>query len=219
MRRPVWAGVVVLATLLMAAGAARAAEPRAEKAREHFQQGDAYFKLEKYPNALQEFEQAYLAKQDPSFLYNIAQCHRLMGNRVEAIRFYKRYVSDAPAAANRGIAEKHIRDLEAALNAEELTGARPAPGPASPSFPVAPIAPPQPQNTAPPPPVAPVGGASDTATLNHGNGGADASQTDERPIYTKWWLWAAVGGVVAGGLLVALLASRDPSCPAGRTCQ
>lgn len=81
MRRPIWAGVVLLTTLLIEPGAARAADPRAEKAREHFQQGDAYFKLDKYTNALQEFEQAYLAKQDASFLYNIAQCHRLMGNR------------------------------------------------------------------------------------------------------------------------------------------
>ncbi len=216
MRRPIWAGVVLLATLLIAMGTARAAEPRAEKAREHFQQGDAYFKLEKYPNALQEFEQAYLAKQDPSFLYNIAQCHRLMGSRVEAVRFYKRYVSEAPAAANRGIAEKHIRDLEAALNAEELTGARPRP--VAPMPPVSPIGPPQPQNTAPPPPVAPGSGA-DTAAWSHGNGGLDASQTDDRPIYTKWWFWTAAGGVVAAGILVALLAGGDPSCPAGRTCQ
>jgi hypothetical protein len=216
-RRPIWAGVVLLATLPIAGGAARAAEPRAEKAREHFQQGDAYFKLEKYPNALQEFEQAYLAKQDPSFLYNIAQCHRLMGNRVEAIRFYKRYASDAPAAANRGIAEKHIRDLEAALNAEELTGARPPP--VGPMPPVTPIAPPPAQTTAPPPLVAPGSGGADTAAWNHGNGSPDASQTDDRPIYTKWWFWAAAGGAVATGILVALLASRDPSCPGGRTCQ
>ena len=102
-RKPLRAGVVALATLLMVVGAARAAEPRAEKAREHFQHGDAYFKLEKYANALQAFEQAYLAKQDASFLYNIAQCHRLMGNRVEAVRFYKRYVSEAPAAATAGL--------------------------------------------------------------------------------------------------------------------
>ena len=105
-------------------GAARAADPSAEKARAHFQQGDTYFKLDKYPVALQEFEQAYLAKQDPSFLYNIAQCHRLMGNRVEAIRFYKRYLNDAPTAPNRPVAEKHIRDLESAVSAEELTGDR-----------------------------------------------------------------------------------------------
>ena len=58
-----------------------------------------------------------------------------MGNRVEAIRFYKRYLSDAPAAANRPVAEKHIRDLESALGAEELTGAHVAPAPGAPGAP------------------------------------------------------------------------------------
>jgi tetratricopeptide (TPR) repeat protein len=75
-----WSAALTLsAVLLVGAGAAHAGDPNAEKARAHFQQGDTYFKLEKYAIALQEFEQAYLAKQDPSFLYNIAQCHRLMG--------------------------------------------------------------------------------------------------------------------------------------------
>ena len=117
------AALTLSVVLLVSGGVARAGDPNAEKARAHFQQGDTYFKLEKYAIALQEFEQAYLAKQDPSFLYNIAQCHRLMGNRVEAVRFYKRYLNDAPNAANRPVAEKHIRDLESALGAEELTGA------------------------------------------------------------------------------------------------
>lgn len=221
MRKPLWAGVVLLTTLVIGVGAARAADPRAEKAREHFQQGDAYFKLDKYANALQEFEQAYLAKQDASFLYNIAQCHRLMRNRVEAIRFYKRYVNDAPAAANRSIAEKHIRDLETALNAEELAGTRPVPAAPQPQPqpPVAPLGTPLAQNTAPPPPLPPASGGSDMAAASHANGTVDASQSDERPIYTKWWFWTAVGGVVVAGLLVALLASRDPSCPGGRVCQ
>src|SRR5215510_13273564 len=125
------AAVTLLVVLLAGTGGARAADPKAEQARAHFQQGDTYFKLDKYANALQEFEQAYLAKQDPSFLYNIAQCHRLMGNRVEAIRFYKRYIADAPTASNRPVAEKHIRDLEAALGATELTGAHVTPAPAA----------------------------------------------------------------------------------------
>jgi len=108
-----WSAALTVSVVLLA-GVARAGDPKAEQARAHFQQGDTFFKLDKYAQALQEFEQAYLAKQDPSFLYNIAQCHRLMGNRVEAIRFYKRYLNDAPSAANRPVAEKHIRDLESA---------------------------------------------------------------------------------------------------------
>src|SRR3954468_5253689 len=119
-----WSAALTLSVVLLAgAGIARAADSNAEKARAHFQQGDTYFKLDKYANALHEFEQAYLAKQDASFLYNIAQCHRLMGNRADAVRFYKRYLADAPTAANRPVAEKHVRDLESALGAEELTGA------------------------------------------------------------------------------------------------
>jgi len=211
--------LVLLFALSFAGRPAGAADPNAEKARAHFQQGDVYFKLDKYPNALQEFEQAYLAKQDPSFLYNIAQCHRLMGNRVEAIRFYKRYITDAPTAANRPVAEKHIRDLESAVGAEELTGAHPAPTPAAPA-PAPPVAMPPPGSApaqpaqpalalnAPPPP------PSSDAPL-----GTQPAPEDDRPVYMKWWFWTAVGGVVVVGLVTALLLSRDPSCPADRNCQ
>src|SRR5436190_13175615 len=151
-KKSLGAAVTLAIVLIAGAGVARAGDSNAEKARAHFQQGDTYFKLEKYANALQEFEQAYLAKQDPSFLYNIAQCHRLMGNRVEAVRFYKRYLNDAPNAPNRPVAEKHIRDLESALGAEELTGSHPAPPPTAPTpgTPPAGTVPP-PRETAPPP--------------------------------------------------------------------
>jgi len=215
---------VALAVLLSTAGAARA-DQNAENARGHFQKGDTYFKLDKYAAALQEFEQAYLAKQDPSFLYNIAQCHRLMGNRVEAIRFYKRYLNDAPSAPNRPVAEKHIRDLESALGAEELTGAHAAP-PATPAG-----APPGsagvPAHAAPPattPPTAvaldvrPPPPSSDAVVTNPSP--PLPSQQEDHPFYTRWWFWTAVGGVVVTGVLIGLLMSNgDPSCPGGRTCQ
>jgi tetratricopeptide (TPR) repeat protein len=212
------AALVLVVVLLAGGGVARAADPTAEKARAHFQQGDTYFKLEKYANALQEFEQAYLAKQDPSFLYNIAQCHRLMGNRAEAIRFYKRYLNDAPAAANRPVAEKHVRDLESALGAEELTGAHVAPGPGVPAGEHPAMPPPRPAQA--PPPVAldarPPPPPSDAMLTSPPPA---LSQSDDRPIYTKWWFWTAVGGVVVTGLIVALWLNRDPSCPDMRTCQ
>jgi tetratricopeptide (TPR) repeat protein len=212
------AALVLVVVLLAGVGVARAADPTAEKARAHFQQGDTYFKLEKYPIALQEFEQAYMAKQDPSFLYNIAQCHRLMGNRAEAVRFYKRYLNDAPAAANRPVAEKHIRDLESALGAEELTGAHVAPpGPAAPAGEHPAMPPPRPAQ--PPPPVALDARPPPPSDAMLTSPPPALSQSDDRPIYTKWWFWTAVGGVVVTGLLVALWLNRDPSCPDARTCQ
>ena len=75
---------VLVMAVLLAGGVARA-QSRTEKAREHYLQGDAYYKLDKYASALQEYEQAYVAKSDPSFLYNIAQCRRLMGDKADAI--------------------------------------------------------------------------------------------------------------------------------------
>lgn len=217
-----WSAALTLSVVLLAsAGAARAGDPNAEKARAHFQQGDTYFKLEKYAIALQEFEQAYLAKQDPSFLYNIAQCHRLMGNRVEAVRFYKRYLNDAPNAANRPVAEKHIRDLESALGAEELTGAHPAAPPPAPGSANAPggrgPGMPPPQSTTPPPVAlaAPAPQPAPDTMLTS----APPSQADEHPFYTKWWFWTGAGAVVVGGLLLVLLTNHDPSCPSGRACQ
>ena len=100
---------MLVALLLMSGQPSRAADPRLDSARAHSQEGDAYYKLEKYANAITEYEQAYLAKPDPSFLYNIAQCHRLMGQGPEAIEFYRRFLKDAPTAPNRAVAEKHIR--------------------------------------------------------------------------------------------------------------
>jgi tetratricopeptide (TPR) repeat protein len=213
--------VTLVAVLLAGTGGARAADPKAEQARAHFQQGDTFFKLDKYPAALQEFEQAYLAKQDPSFLYNIAQCHRLMGNRVDAIRFYKRYLNDAPTAPNRPVAEKHIRDLESAVSAEELTGSHvahpPTPPDGAPAGTGTPVSPPTtgspPQTVAleARPPAAPEAAISVPPPA--------PSSTEDRPVYTKWWFWSAVAGAVVVGGLFLYLTNRDPSCPQGRVCQ
>ncbi|HMF44473.1 MAG TPA: tetratricopeptide repeat protein [Polyangia bacterium] len=227
MTRAFSAALTLSVLMIAGSGVARAGDPNAEKARAHFQQGDTFFKLDKYAPALQEFEQAYLAKQDPSFLYNIAQCHRLMGNRVEAIRFYKRYINDAPTAPNRPVAEKHIHDLEAAIEADHLVGSRPAPPP--PPVPVSPVPPPPGAATPPPTPSGSAPPPSPPLALNATppppsdtvltNSPAGPSPSDEHPIYTKWWFWTAIGGVVVTGVILTLLLNRDPSCPSGWQCQ
>jgi len=213
--RPIVAGALMLAAFLVAVPLARAAEPhpaadpRTEKAREHYLQGDAYYKLDKYASALQEYEQAYVAKSDPSFLYNIAQCHRLMGDKAEALKFYRRYLKDAPTAPNREVAEKHIKDLEAALAAPGGAPPPPTPAPASTTNP-----PTLALNAPPPAPTdAPSGGSIDTSR--------PPSQDESRPIYTKWWFWTGIGVLVAGGVLtaIALSSGHDPACPTGRICQ
>lgn len=223
MRRSTGAGVLLAALLLTSGGAASAGDARLDSARAHSQEGDAYYKLEKYANAIGEYEQAYLAKPDPSFLYNIAQCHRLMGNGPEAIKFYRRFLKDAPNAPNRAIAEKHIRDLEDAA----ARGPAPPPSPSSPP-PVAPIAPtpampvtplPSPPATVSPALSAPAPTSTPVSTTPTVESGETPAPTESHPFYSRWWFWAGVGAVVVGGIiLIAATAKHDPPCPEGISC-
>ena len=218
------AGVVLLAAWLSAGQPARAADPRTESARQHSAEGDAYYKLEKYGNAIGEYEQAYLAKSDPSFLYNIAQCHRLMGQNAEALNFYRRFLKDAPNAPNRAVAEKHIKDLEDASHATLEPPPVAAPPPEVPPAPepAAPAAPPNPATTTtaptlalrpPPPTSAPTGEMPPV-----GAAGAVSSPSESHPIYSRWWFWTAIGVVAAGGIIIALAGRHDPACPGGYIC-
>ena len=216
--------MVLVALLLMSGQPSRAADPRLDSARAHSQEGDAYYKLEKYANAITEYEQAYLAKPDPSFLYNIAQCHRLMGQGPEAIKFYRRFLKDAPTAPNRGVAEKHIRDLE-----DAGPGTQSSPGPSSTETPRLPPVAPAPVSvippTEPPPTAAPgvnplVPTSTPVSTTPTVEIGTTSTPSESHPIYSRWWFWAGVGAVVVGGIvLVAATANHDPSCPGGIPCQ
>lgn len=224
------AGIVALVAVFSMGGpvarAAAPADPRTEAAREHARQGDSYYKLEKYANAIGEYEQGYLAKPDPSFLFNIAQCHRLMGHGNEAIKFYRRFLNDAPPnTPSRAVAEKHIRDLEDAAR----TGMQPPPvaSPAAPPPTAAPITP-LPSTSAPPAvgagattPVAlgAVNPTSPTASTPVVETSSAPASGESKPFYTKWWFWTAVGAVVVTGIVIGVAASgHDPSCPGGYKC-
>jgi tetratricopeptide (TPR) repeat protein len=200
------AAVALVSTAAPGAPAARkpaktaspADQAAAVEAREHFERGEAFFKLEKYKEALEQYEQGYLAKADASFLYNIAQCHRLMGDKPAALRFYKRFLNEATHVPNRPIVEQHIKELEAALADE-------APMPAPP---------PEPLPSAP----QPVAAAPDLVAQPAAAPAGSATR-EGQPIYEKWWFWTIVGAVAIGGGVGAYFATRSSSgCEAGRIC-
>ncbi len=57
----------------------RAEVPNAAQIRELFKKGTSHFNLGEYRQALADFKAAYRLHEDPNFLFNIAQCHRLLG--------------------------------------------------------------------------------------------------------------------------------------------
>jgi hypothetical protein len=161
------------------AGEARAADASpsaAGSAKAHFKLGRTHYQLGEYRDALVEFKEAYRLKQDASFLFNIAQCHRQLEEYAEAIKLYGSYLREAPDAPNRSEVERFIREMREALDKREKqeeaaavsapvppgapvvplppVGAPPAATPAAESAPVA-SAPAPAQVPAPPPQVAP----------------------------------------------------------------
>jgi len=102
---------VVLAT------PAKATRNPTVEAKSHAQRGTSMYNLGRFPEALAEYEAAYLAVQDPPFLFNIAQCHRKMGKNKEALESYRAYLRVAPDAPNRTEVQKRVSDLERQVHA------------------------------------------------------------------------------------------------------
>ncbi len=104
--------VVAAFFVLLAARAARAdaGSARRQEARALAKQGLRAFEEGAIQTALDTFERAYLANPDARLLYNIAQCHRQLGERQRAAVMLSLYAAKAPAAKRKEIAAL-LRDL------------------------------------------------------------------------------------------------------------
>ncbi len=134
---------MLVATLVSLPNVALAqADAKKAEFSDHYERGRRFYDIGKYPEAIDEYQKAYLAMEDPAALYNIAQCYRLADQPSDAIRFYRNYLRRAPDAKNRVDVEKKIADLERIIEERRL-GTPPSPA----------IAPPS--NQPPPPPPVP----------------------------------------------------------------
>lgn len=86
--------------------------PAATAAKAHYVRGTSFYNLNRFREALTEYEAAYMAVQDPPFLFNIAQCYRKLGEDKQAVDFYRSYLRVAPNAPNRAEVQRHITELE-----------------------------------------------------------------------------------------------------------
>lgn len=171
--------LLIVALLIMSAPASAKGKLEAKEA---FKRALQYYNLSDFKSALQGFKEAYLDYPDPSFLFNIGQCQRQLGDKSEALLSYKAYLREAKAAPNRAEVatlvqnlEQSIRDDEAARKAQAEAALHPAP------------------TTAPEPtPVVTAPAASLTAT--------PAPTPADKPVYKKWWLWTTVAVVVGVGV-------------------
>jgi tetratricopeptide (TPR) repeat protein len=197
-------GLLVVATT----GTARADD--AADAKAHYQRATAHFAVGEYREAAAEYEEAFKLKQDPAILFNAAQAHRLAGDNQKALLIYNNVIKLYPTSQYATDSRERIDKLAqsgtsppAAVPAE--SGGRMPPAPSV--VPVAAPAPPaSPQPPAAPAPAAPAPAAIGPSTMLIATP-APPPEPESKPVYTRWWFWAAAGGVVAIGVIAVVALS------------
>jgi tetratricopeptide (TPR) repeat protein len=142
---------VVASALFLCAATARAQDKPVDPkvaAKEHYTRGTSFYDLGRYDDAIKEFEAAYQLKNDPAFLYNLAQSYRQAGSHEQAVHFYKTYLRYMPKVPNRADIEEKIKSEEQLV--AKGAGTTTTPPPASTTPPPGNNTPP-PANTTPPP--------------------------------------------------------------------
>jgi tetratricopeptide (TPR) repeat protein len=120
--------LIATLSLLVASSAWAQAKPDSKvAAKEHYARGTSYYDLGRYDDAIKEFEAAYHLKNDPAFLYNLAQSYRLAGNEERALHFYKTYLRYVPKAPKRAEIEDRIAALEQQMATESKVTTTPPP--------------------------------------------------------------------------------------------
>jgi tetratricopeptide (TPR) repeat protein len=186
--------LVLLAPLLVLAPRGAHAETALEEARALTAQATVEYNLGRFQQALDLYTKAYERLQKPALLFNIGQCHRLLGHYEQALFFYHGFLRERPDAPNRGLAEQHIEESQRALDAQRAAqqesqrqaeqSARAAAAPAAP---------------APSPPTEPAGVPAAATAMTP----APAS-THGQPVFRIAGLATAGVGVVLLGTGVAL---------------
>jgi len=190
-RRTVLVGVLLFLGANLGPSSPAAAQDDVDAAKARFRRGTRLYEVGEYRQALEEYKAAHLAKTDPAFLFNIAQCHRQLGDLEQAVTMYKRFLAASPNAVNRAEVEKRVAELEGELAKRKgAVDVQSAPVPASAPAP-SPLPP-----LAPPPPV-PVENPAVAMV-------AQPSPTGSSLPYLRWLgvgvTAALVGGAIATGL-------------------
>lgn len=115
--------LIVVATFVVASSAVAFADDAA--ARRHFEAGAKAYNLQRFDDALHEFQAAYEEHADPAFLFNIAQSQRQLRQYDAAVRSYRAYLHEQPNAHNRAEVTQLITEMDEALRAQHTAAAEP----------------------------------------------------------------------------------------------
>ena len=163
-------------------------------AKVHFQKATAHFAVGQFAEAAEEYQAAYMAKQDPALLYNAAQAFRLAGQNDKALILYRNYVQLYPDEKNVPDVKAQIAKLKDVITVQEKAKTWPPTEPVAPQPMTGPDATPESK---------PAPRAEATVA---------AEPPRKKPAYKQWWLWTVVGVAVAG-IVVGVAVGTTQSSP------
>lgn len=94
-------------------GAGSATDPHKAEAEALYAEGARHYTLREYSEAIEAFKHAYALVPEPTFLFDIAQAYRLLGDCDNAAGFYRNYIHAKPDADDRPKAEKLAAEQDA----------------------------------------------------------------------------------------------------------
>jgi tetratricopeptide (TPR) repeat protein len=110
--------VVIVAVWAVTALPVQAQANDAE-AKEAYKKGRSLYKAGKYAEAAVELKKAYALKPHPSLLRYMGDTYYKMNDARKAIDHYKKYLKEAPQAADREKVEGKVRQLELVVGASD----------------------------------------------------------------------------------------------------
>jgi tetratricopeptide (TPR) repeat protein len=110
-----WSSRAVASLLVLGAAlaplSARAADKSESQARQLAKEGQQHYDLGEFDKALEKFSEAYKLKNAPALLFNLAQCHRKLGNWEQSAFFFGRFIDNSnPTAPNIEVARELLED-------------------------------------------------------------------------------------------------------------
>jgi hypothetical protein len=208
--------------------------PDLELAKAHYRTGEIYYERNRFPDAAREFEEAFRLSKRPELLYNMGKSYDGVGDHAKALGAYRRFLAAVAVSPDRAAVEERVISLEKLVGrvtirasvegaAVEVDGNRVGKAPLEGPLELNP------------------GGHKievsaegyrtwrGTAVAAPGKESVVDAQLEsmvkvqvvkevvevERrkkvPVYKQWWLWTAVGLVVAAGAITAgVLGSQEP---------
>lgn len=121
---PGWAPIQAHARGARHASAKKHTAQTRARARALFDLGRKQFNLGRFKKALPYFLKAYDLVPLSGFLFNIAQCHRFLGNCKKAVFLYKGYLRDNPGSPNTVVVQDLVKVCEQKLTQHRLKRGR-----------------------------------------------------------------------------------------------